>query len=195
MAQRSINNQYEVLLIGGSAGSLEVLLNLLPSLDKNLNLAIVIVLHRKPGESLLADLLEEKTSWPVKEAEEKEPIEINNIYIAPSDYHLLVEKDKTFSLDFSEKVHYSRPSIDVSFETAAEAYGSKLIGVLLSGANADGAEGMKQIKTNGGMTIVQDPGEASVSYMPQQAINHTPVDYIAQTKEIAQIINRIAKTV
>ena len=100
MAQRSINNRYELLLIGGSAGSLEVLMQLLPRLDKNLALAIVIVLHRKPGESLLAELLKEKISWPVKEADEKERIEKNNVYIAPSDYHLLIEKTKTFSLDF-----------------------------------------------------------------------------------------------
>ena len=190
MAQRSINNRYELLLIGGSAGSLEVLMQLLPRLDKNLALAIVIVLHRKPGESLLAELLKEKISWPVKEADEKERIEKNNVYIAPSDYHLLIEKTKTFSLDFSEKVHYSRPSIDVSFETAAEAYGSKLIGLLLSGANADGTAGISEIKKYGGMTIVQDPEEASVSYMPSQAIAQTKVDYIAKTTEIAQIINR-----
>ena len=192
MAQRSINNRYELLLIGGSAGSLEVLMQLLPRLDKNLALAIVIVLHRKPGESLLAELLKEKISWPVKEADEKERIEKNNVYIAPSDYHLLIEKTKTFSLDFSEKVHYSRPSIDVSFETAAEAYGSKLIGLLLSGANADGTEGISEIKKYGGMTIVQDPEEASVSYMPSQAIAQTKVDYIAKTTDIAQIINRAA---
>ena len=190
MAERSINNRYELVLIGGSAGSLEVLINLLPLLNKNLDLSIVIVVHRKPGESLLVDLLSDKTTWPVKEVEEKEKIEKRSIYLAPPDYHLLLEKDKTFSLDFSEKVHFSRPAIDVSFETAAEVYGPSLIAVLLSGANADGAEGLKQVKMNGGITIVQDPVEASVSYMPQQAISLMQVDYIANTKEIANIINR-----
>jgi two-component system, chemotaxis family, protein-glutamate methylesterase/glutaminase len=192
MAQSNIINHYEVLLIGGSAGSLEVLLQLLPSLRKDLPLAIIIVLHRKTGESLLVDLLSDKTSWPVREAEEKDPVSKQTIYIAPPDYHLLIEKDKTLSLDFSEKVHYSRPAIDVSFETAADAYGSALIAVLLSGANADGAAGLQQIKQAGGLTIVQDPKEASVSYMPQQAIDLTKVDYIAATKEIAAIINRLA---
>ena len=191
MAQRSINNQYELLLIGGSAGSLEVLIKLLPALNKNLQLAIVIVLHRKTGESLLVELLSDLIPWPVKEVEEKESITSQTIYVAPSDYHLLIEKDKTFSLDFSEKVNYSRPAIDVSFETAAEAYGAKLIAVLLSGANADGAAGLHQIKQQGGMTIVQDPKEAAVSYMPQQAIEQTNVDYIASTEEIARIINRL----
>jgi two-component system, chemotaxis family, protein-glutamate methylesterase/glutaminase len=193
MAQRIINNRYELLLIGGSAGSLDVLMNLLPSLDKKLEFAIVIVLHRKAGESLLVDLLNDKTTWLVKEAEDKEPIKGKTIYVAPSDYHLLIEKDKTFSLDFSEKVHFSRPSIDVSFETAADAYGPALVALLLSGANADGAEGIRQVKLNGGMTIVQDPKEASVSYMPQQAIELTKVDYIAPTSRIINIINRIGQ--
>lgn len=192
MAQGSISNHYELLLIGGSAGSLEVLLQLLPALRADLPLAIAIVLHRKNGESLLVELLNDKTSWPVVEAEEKAPIESGKIYVAPSDYHLLIERDKTLSLDVSEKVHYSRPSIDVSFETAAEAYRSSMIGVLLSGANADGAEGLRQIKLAGGLTIVQDPKEAAVSYMPQQAIDLTDVDYIASTKEMAAIINRLA---
>ena len=192
MAQGSISNHYELLLIGGSAGSLEVLLQLLPALRTDLPLAIAIVLHRKNGESLLVELLNDKTLWPVVEAEEKAPIESGKIYVAPSDYHLLIERDKTLSLDVSEKVHYSRPSIDVSFETAAEAYRSSMIGVLLSGANADGAEGLRQIKLAGGLTIVQDPKEAAVSYMPQQAIDLTDVDYIASTKEMAAIINRLA---
>lgn len=182
-----------MLLIGGSAGSLDVLIQLLPALNQKSNLSIIIVLHRKAGESLLVDLLSDKTRWFVKEAEDKEKIEKKTIYVAPPDYHLLIEKDKTFSLDFSEKVHFSRPSIDVSFETAAEAYGPALMAVLLSGANADGAEGMRQIKRSGGMTIVQDPREAAVSYMPQQAIELAKVDYIEPTTRIINIINRMAE--
>src|SRR5688572_23799656 len=100
MAERSINSHYELLMIGGSAGSLEVLLQLLPALRKDLNFAIILVLHRKNGESLLVDLLGDKTSWPVKEAEEKEKLEDCTVYIAPADYHLLIEKDKTLSLDY-----------------------------------------------------------------------------------------------
>jgi two-component system chemotaxis response regulator CheB len=164
---------------------------LLPSLRKNLELAIVIVQHRKTGESLLPHLLGDKTSWPVKEAEEKEPIKKETVYIAPADYHLLIEKDKTFSLDYSEKIHYSRPAIDISFETAADAYGSLLAALLLSGANADGAEGLKKIKQAGGLSIVQQPTEASISYMPEQAIQLFEPDYIANTGEIISIINRL----
>jgi two-component system chemotaxis response regulator CheB len=191
MAQGSINNRYRLLIIGGSAGSLEVLMQLLPLLDADLQLAVVIVMHRKPGESLLVRLLSGKTGWPVKEVEEKENIQSGIVYVAPSDYHLLFEKDKTFSLDFSEKVHYSRPSIDVSFESAAEVYGASAIAVLLSGANADGAEGLENIRDAGGVTIVQDPQEASVSYMPQQAIDNFKVDYVADTKGIVDIVNRL----
>jgi two-component system, chemotaxis family, protein-glutamate methylesterase/glutaminase len=191
MAKGSINNRYELVVIGGSAGSLEVLMQLLPELRKDLSLAIIIVLHRKNGESMLAELLSDKTTWPVKEAEEKDPIEKGNIYLAPADYHLMIENDKTLSLDYSEKIHFCRPAIDVTFETAAETYGSSTVGVLLSGANADGAEGMQLIKNAGGLTIVQDPGEASVSYMPMQAIDTVKVDYVVRTKEMAEIINRL----
>jgi two-component system chemotaxis response regulator CheB len=191
MAQRSINNIYDLLIIGGSAGSLEVLLELLPALRTNLDIAVIVVVHRRNGESLLAELLDGKTSIPVKEAEEKEAIEKGTIYLAPSDYHLLIEKDRTMSLDDSEKLHYSRPAIDISFETAAEAFGPAMAGVLLSGANGDGAEGLKKIKQSGGLTIVQDPGEAAVAYMPQQAIDLFEADYVAGTKEIIAIINRL----
>lgn len=192
MAQNGIINRYQLLIIGGSAGSLEVLVQLLPALQKNLKLAIVVVMHRKAGESMLVDVLGGKTTWPVKEAEEKENVEAGTVYVAPSDYHLLFEKNKTFSLDFSEKVHYSRPSIDVSFESAADAYGASVIAVLLSGANSDGSEGINLIRNAGGIAIVQDPVEASVAYMPQQAIDNFRVDYIADTKTIVDIINRLA---
>lgn len=191
MAQRSINNRYELLIIGGSAGSLDVLIQLLPLLRTDLDLSIVIIQHRKPGESLLPGLLSGKTSWPVREVEDKDPIENQTIYIAPSDYHLLIEKDKTFSLDFSEKLHHSRPAIDISFETAADAYGAALIGVLLSGANADGAEGLKKIKESGGLTVVQDLAEASIPYMPEQALNLFDPDYVAGAEEMAGIINKL----
>jgi two-component system chemotaxis response regulator CheB len=191
MAQRSINNHYKLLIIGGSAGSLDVLIQLLPFLRTDLDLSIVIIQHRKPGESLLPDLLAGKTSWPLKEVEDKDPIENQTIYIAPSDYHLLIEKDKTFSLDFSEKLHHSRPAIDISFETAADAYGASLVGVLLSGANADGAEGLKKIKESGGLTIVQDPAEASIAYMPEQALNLFHPDYVVGTEEMVSILNKL----
>lgn len=189
MEEDGMKRHYELLVIGGSAGSLEVIMKLLPGLRNNLPLAIIIVLHRKNNESILVDLLTGITSWKVKEAEEKEPIEPGTIYLAPADYHLLIEKSRTISLDFSEKVNYSRPSIDVSFECAAEVYGPSLACLLLSGANADGVEGMKLVKELGGLTMVQDPAEASVSYMPQQAVEGLQIDHILKTEEMAGFIN------
>lgn len=182
-------NKYELLIIGGSAGSLEVILEILPQLRSDLDYAIVLVMHRRSGDSLLTGLLSDRTKLEVREVEEKEAIRPGVIYIAPADYHLLVELDKTFSLDFSEKIHYSRPAIDASFETAAEAFGSSLAGILLSGANADGAEGLLRIKEGGGMTIVQDPAEASVSYMPQQAIEKNAASKILTTRQIIDLMN------
>jgi two-component system chemotaxis response regulator CheB len=191
MEKEIFMNKYELLIIGGSAGGLEVLLEVLPQLRTDLDYAVVLVMHRRGGDSLLTGLLSDKTKLAVKEAEEKEAIRPGVIYIAPADYHLLIENDKTFSLDYSEKIHYSRPAIDASFETAAEAYGPLLAGVLLSGANADGSEGLLQIKQAGGLTIVQDPDEASVSYMPQQAIEKGAADKILTTRQIIGLLNEL----
>jgi two-component system, chemotaxis family, protein-glutamate methylesterase/glutaminase len=184
-------NKYELLIIGGSAGCLEVILEILPLLRTDLDYAVVLVMHRRSGDSLLTGILSDKTKLEVKEAEEKEAIRRGIIYIAPADYHLLVEKDKTFSLDYSEKIHYSRPAIDASFETAADAYGPHAVGLLLSGANADGAIGLLEIKQAGGLTLVQDPAEATVSYMPQQAIELNAANKILSTSQIIQLLNEL----
>lgn len=182
----------QALIIGGSAGSLNVLLEVLPVLEPGIALTIIIVLHRKPGaDSLLTNLLSMKTSIPIKEIEEKEKIETGTIYLAPSDYHLLIEKDLTFSLDHSEKVHYSRPSIDVAFESAAEVYEEKLAALLLSGANADGVEGLSQIKKRGGLVLVQDPETAAVPFMPALAKNTVNFDALLKTEEIGAYINSL----
>jgi len=190
MAQGSTIKRYQALVIGGSAGSLDGILQLLPAVKNLTSLAIVLVLHRRNGESLLTHLLSERTSWPVKEAEEKEPIVAGTIYIAPADYHLLIEKNRTFLLDYSEKVHYSRPSIDVTFESAADVYGESLLAVLLSGANADGTDGLRRVKAAGGYTIVQDPAEAVVAYMPQHAIENGGIDAVAPVALMAGIIRK-----
>ncbi len=180
----------DLLIIGGSAGSLEVLLKVLPHLKTDLSFAIVLVLHRKPGmDSLLTNLLSSKTKIPVKELEEKEKIQNSKIYIVPPNYHLLIEKDKTFSLDASEKVNYSRPSIDVSFEAASEVYKENLVAILLSGSNSDGTKGLKKIKENGGITVIQNPESATVSYMPENARQHVEIDYNLKIEEIADFIN------
>ena len=184
MEEGFLKNEYSLVMIGGSAGSLEVILQLMPCLRNNMKASIAIILHRKNDDSLLAKILDAKTSLTVIEAEDKTSIEPGRIYVAPADYHLLIEKDKSFSLDFSEKIHYSRPSIDVSFETAADALGGKVAAFLLSGANADGAKGLLTIKQAGGFCVAQDTVEASVDYMPSSAIRIGAVNKIMKLEEM-----------
>ncbi|MBB2146176.1 chemotaxis protein CheB [Pedobacter sp. LMG 31464] len=180
----------KALIIGGSAGSLDVLFKVLPALRIDIPFPIIIVLHRKQGtDSLLSGLLSSKTALIVKEIEEKENILSGTIYVVPSDYHLLIEKDLTFSLDYSEKVNYSRPSIDVTFQSAAEIYSDDLVCLLLSGSNADGVNGLITVKNYGGETAVQDPVTAQVEYMPAQAILRANVDRVLKIEEIADYIN------
>lgn len=182
----------KVLIIGGSAGSLEVLMRIFPQLTLISSFAIVIVLHRKSTEdSLLEELFALKTKIPVKEVEDKVKLQPGFIYIAPSDYHLLFEKNDLLSLDISEKVNYSRPSIDVSFESAAEIYGSSLVAILLSGANADGTQGLIEVKKAGGTIIVQKPEDSKMPFMPQNAVTHTSPDYILDEKEILKLISTL----
>ena len=190
MEKEVIKNDNRILIIGGSAGSLEALLYFLPQVKKDIPLSIIIVLHRKTdAESMLTNLLQSRTSIPVREIEDKEKILPSMIYIAPANYHVLIEKEGIFSLDVSEKINYSRPSIDVSFETAADVYGANATALLLSGANADGVAGLKRIKTAGGKAIIQKPSSAEVSYMPQQALNEIEPDAVLTNEEIADYIN------
>ncbi len=182
----------EVLIIGGSAGSLEVLLKVLPALKTDLAFAIILVLHRKSGkDSMLTELLSHKTEIPVKELEEKEKMKAGTIYIVPPNYHLLIENDHTFSLDASEKVNFSRPSIDVTFESAAEVFEEKLTCMLLSGSNQDGTKGLLKVKEYGGMAVVQQPESAKVPYMPEYAIAEVETDAVLRTEEMADYINQL----
>jgi two-component system chemotaxis response regulator CheB len=165
---------------------------MLPNIKKEISLTIVIVLHRKSSaDSSLADLFSSRTDIPVKEIEDKEAIRKGTIYVAPADYHLLFEKNHTFSLDFSEKVSYSRPSIDVSFESASDIYEKQLVCLLLSGANSDGVNGLRIAKANGGYLAVQDPSTAESPFMPQHALDKNTVDEILKPSEIAGFINRL----
>lgn len=183
----------EAVVIGGSAGSLEVLLQMLPVIDTSIPFPIVIVIHRKNGsESLLSDLLRSRTKMKVKEVDEKIPLEAGTVYIAPSDYHTLIENDKTFSLDYSEKVNFSRPSIDVTFQSAAEVYRSKLVCILLSGSNADGVDGLRSVKAWGGIAVVQDPKNAQVPYMPEYALKNVNIDHVLRREEMGNFINLLS---
>ena len=180
-----------VIVIGGSAGSLEVILDITTRLPLFTTIIIIIVVHRKiDNDSILEDLIAQKTLYAVKEVEDKDPIIPGTIYIAPPDYHLLIENKDNFSLDSSEKIHFSRPSIDVTFESVAEIYTNRVMGILLSGANADGAAGLACIKEMGGHTLVQNPESAEMSIMPQQAINRNIVDRIVEPTQISEEIVR-----
>jgi two-component system chemotaxis response regulator CheB len=182
-----------LLLIGGSAGSIEVLLKVLPRLEKETRLITILVLHRKnSGASSLSGLLSSYTSLPVKEIEDKECIQPGHIYVAPADYHLLFENRQQLSLDLSEKVNYSRPSIDVTFESASEVYREGLCCLLLSGANADGGESLRLVKKNGGQIAVQDPESAGSPYMPQQALLKNQVDFILNIQQIGDFLHTLS---
>ena len=177
-------------MIGGSAGSLDVLLELFPLLKPTISVPIVLVLHRKSSnELMLTELIAAKTKLKVKEIEDKEEIRKSTVYIVPGDYHVLIEKSGQFSLDYSEKINFSRPSIDVAFESASAAYGPELTCIVLSGANNDGSEGAKIAKENGGIIIAQQPETAIVPFMPDFMIKHAQPQFVLNTKELITYIN------
>ena len=159
-----------------------------------MNFAVVIIFHRKRyDDSSLLKLLTDRTEFIVKEAEEKEQMRPGVIYLAPPDYHLLVEKDETFSLDDSEKVNFSRPSIDVTFESASEVLGDKLACLLLSGSNADGVAGLMKAKASHALVFIQDPASAEVSYMPKLATERVPFELLIKDDNIEELIRFLAR--
>jgi two-component system chemotaxis response regulator CheB len=181
--------QVEFIIIGGSAGSLHVILNIIAGLPANFRIPVLVIIHRNSTfDSSLEELFASRTKLPIKEVEEKESILPGTIYTCPSDYHLLFENDRTFSLDYSERINFSRPSIDVSFRSAAEVFGPNLVCCLLSGGNADGVDGLAAVRDAGGMTIVQDPATADVPYMPQHAVSNVEIDHIIPSDELPYFI-------
>ena len=179
----------EAIVIGASAGGVEALLSILSPLREGFELPIIVVLHL-PDErrSHLAEVFARRVSMPVLEARDKTPVEAGTLYFAAPGYHLSVEQDRSFSLSLEARVHYSRPAIDYLFESAADAYGSALAAVLLTGANRDGARGLAQVKRRGGLTIVQDPDEAQVATMPQAALDIHQPDHILPIRGIGRLL-------
>lgn len=166
---------FQAIVIGASAGALDALSTVLSKLPHGFPLPLLIVIHLPPDkDSLLCSLLAAKCQIAVREAEDKQPIVSGAAFIAPPDYHLLVEKDNRLSLSSDEAVHYSRPSIDVLFETAADAYGPALIGIILTGANDDGARGLRAIADAGGTALVQRVDLAYAQAMPRAALAACP---------------------
>lgn len=161
---------FDIITIGGSAGSLQALMQILEALPEPPPVPVIIVVHRlRNAKSDMKRLL--LPGYKISEPEDKEPLKQHCIYLAPQNYHLIIEADKSFMLDYSEPVHYSRPSIDVTFNSIAEVYGGRVLGILLSGSNRDGAEGLGNIVAAGGTGIVQDPRTTEFSIMPEAAIN------------------------
>ncbi len=180
---------FQAVVIGVSAGGFHALHKILPQLPKDFPLPIILVQHRMAGsDDFLMESLNSSCKLKVKESDEKEKITPGTVYIAPSDYHLLIEKDRTFSLSMDEPVCYARPSIDVLFETAAQTYKKCLIGIILTGANSDGSAGITEIKAKGGLTIAQDPETAEVNIMPLSAIATKSVDFVLPLEDIPSFL-------
>ncbi len=183
--------KHELIVIGVSAGGMEALGKILPVLPKDFPLPIVVVQHLHPSQDgFLCKYLNKKCLVTVKEADVKEPVVPAHVYLAPANYHLLIEEDKTFSLSVDEKVNFARPSIDVLFESAVDAYGGSLVGIILTGANNDGVYGLQLIKKNIGMTIIQDPATAESVYLPWAAVNAVEADYILPLEDIGSFLHK-----
>ncbi len=183
--------KHKAIVIGASAGGLSALTALFGDLPANFPLPIMVVQHRYRDQlNLLEEILQNKCKIRIRQVEEKEKILPGTVYIAPPDYHLLVEEDFTFSLSSDPLVSFSRPSIDVLFESAAIAFKRSLVGIVLTGANKDGAAGLLAIKKQGGLTVAQSPAEAEYPYMPQAAVDKGGAMLVLSLEEIkARILN------
>lgn len=183
------------VVIGASVGAIEALMILLPALPASYPLPVFVVVHIPPDKkSTLAELFAQRCSIAVKEAEDKESIRGGVVYFAPADYHLLVESDFTLSLSNEEPVLFSRPAIDVLFQSAADAYGNTLTGVVLTGGSTDGAAGLRSIIDAGGKGLVQSPDSAEGTTMPRAALAHCPEARSFPLQEIAALLKSLPAT-
>ncbi len=183
---------YDIVVMGTSAGGMNALSKIFTGLHKDFPLPIVVVQHLHPNQNqFFVEFYGQNSKLPISEAIDKEPIKSGHIYFAPPDYHLLIEDKNTFSLSDNQKINYSRPSIDVLFESAGEVFEERVISVILTGANNDGAVGSKLIKYNGGFTIAQDPADAEHSFMPNSAIQLGVIDSILKAEDIPKILMQL----
>jgi two-component system, chemotaxis family, protein-glutamate methylesterase/glutaminase len=176
--------EHDLILVGVSAGGLQALCTLLGGLPPDFRVPLVLVQHRSKDSTVLCEILQDCSPLPLQEVTDKAPIVPGHVYLAPADYHLLVERGE-FSLSLDEPELFSRPSIDIAFESAAAAYGAGVVGVVLTGANEDGAKGLRAIVSRGGHAVVQDPQRAEVSRMPAAALAQVPSARVLPLEEIA----------
>jgi two-component system chemotaxis response regulator CheB len=188
----SLTGRVDAIVMGASAGGIEALMMLLPALSAAFRIPVFIVLHLpRDRPSLLAQIFSQKCALPVCEAGDKEPVRPGTVYFAPPDYHLLIDEGPCLALSADELVNYSRPSVDVLFESAADVYGARLLGIVLTGANEDGSEGLAAIHAAGGITIVQQPGSAQVKQMVAAALNRNPASYVLDLEGIAAVLRTV----
>jgi two-component system chemotaxis response regulator CheB len=181
----------EILLLGGSAGSFKIMFRMVKIMPSNLNKAVIIIIHRKRNFlSEIEKLFAENSKLQLKEISDKDKIKKNAIFIAPANYHTLIETGGYFGLDVSDALWYSRPSIDVTFESAADIYKGNCTAILFSGANQDGAAGLLKLKCAGSLTIVQHPDDAEMPEMPNMAINMNAACLVLRTNEIFELLNK-----
>lgn len=194
MNKFNLDNSYKAVVIGGSAGSFQGMIKILSQLPKNFPLPIIMALHRlKHVRHGFVEALSLKSVAPVTEPYDKESIKKGGIYLAPANYHMSVELGNYFAMSTEEMVNNSRPAIDITLGTCAYVYKDKLIGILLSGANKDGALGMKHISERGGLTIVQEPGECMIDTMPKAALAVTKIDHVLKVDQIVEFFKELDK--
>lgn len=187
--------RFEAIVMGASAGGVEAWTEILPALSNSLPVPVIIVQHISPdSDNYLPEHFNGISQISVKEAEEKEELKPSNVYFCPPNYHILIEDDRTISLSTETKVNYSRPSIDVLFESASLVFGPGLIGVLLTGSNTDGSKGLKYIQERGGICIVENPQTAKVRNMPESAIKICKPEHVLSLKMIVPLISNLLNT-
>lgn len=190
----SLAGRIDAIVVGASAGGIEALMTLLPALPARLAMPIFIVLHLpRDRPSMLAEIFAPKCSLSVCEAQDKEPVRPGTVYFAPPDYHLLIDEGPTLALSSDELVNFSRPSIDVLFESAAEMYGSRLLGIILTGANEDGAAGLAAVGEAGGIAFVQQPQSAQVKSMVLSALNRNPASHVLELEDISAVLRAMSE--
>lgn len=185
-------SQYRAVVIGGSAGSFQIITKILAEINPKFDLPIFMALHRlKHVRHGFIEALALKSNKIIAEPEDKEQIKRGMVYLAPANYHMFVELGNKIALSTEEMINNSRPSIDLTFDTASYVYKNKIIGIMLSGANKDGAWGMKKLKERGGFTIVQDPKECTIDTMPNAALNITKIDLVLSSENIVKFLNSL----